>query len=309
MSVVKRVLWGLLLLMVSVLLWAVITIGPMTYAALVGFKHFDTTPPALPMGLGDKAILIFSKTNGFRDDAQIRAANAALVEIAHRHGWSSFVTENAAVFNPAQLGKFRAVVWNSVSGDVLTTEQRASFKGWLEQGGGFVGLHGAGGDTHYAWRWYVEDLIGAQFIGHTLEPQIQRARLVIEDRDHPATQDLGRIWVRSDEWYSFAANPRAKGYHVLVRIDEASYRPVEKMIPWLVSKPLRMGADHPLVWWHCVGHGRAFYSALGHTPASYNEPLHQQMIAGAIAWAAGFSGPACPEAATKRTLQDRDKLP
>ncbi|MBV1688999.1 ThuA domain-containing protein [Novosphingobium sp. G106] len=290
---IKRVMWTMLGLAGLGIAWAAVTIGPMTYAAFVGFKNYETAAPKLPDSLGAKAILIFSKTNGFRDDDQINAANAALVAIARRQGWSSYTTENAAVFNPAQLARFQAVVWNSVSGDVLTNEQRSAFKSWLEHGGGFVGLHGAGGDPSYAWKWYVDDLIGAQFIGHTLSPHIQQARLVVEDQRHPATRGLDPVWTRSDEWYSFSASPRSKGYHILVTIDEASYKPVEGLLPFLKPKDISMGKDHPLVWWHCIGRGRALYSALGHTALSYSEPKHRQLIEGAISWAAGFEGIGC----------------
>jgi type 1 glutamine amidotransferase len=253
---------------------------------------YDKDAPKLPK-LKQPAILIFSKTNGFRDDAQIKAANAALEKIAKENGWASYTTENAAIFNAAQLDKFKAVVWNSVSGDVLTSDQRAAFKGWLEAGGGFVGLHGAGGDPTYKWDWYVNELIGAQFIGHTLSPQFQQGRLVIEDQNHPATMGLGSEWTRTEEWYSFDKSPRAKGYHILVTLDESSYSPRER-IPLLVDKDLRMGRDHPMVWTHCVGKGRAFYSALGHRAESYAEAKHLAMIAGAISWAGGLEGPVCP---------------
>lgn len=295
--VFKRLMWSVLLAAGLALAWTAITIGPMIYAAMVGFKTYETVPPKLPDGLGPKAILIFSKTNGFRDDEQIRAGNVALAAIARRQGWSYYITENAAVFNPAQLGRFQAVVWDSVSGDVLTLQQRADFKAWLEQGGGFVGLHGSGGDPSYKWKWYVDQLIGTQFIGHTLNPHIQEATLVVEDGQHPATRGLGSRWVRSDEWYSFAASPRNKGYHVLVSIDEASYRPVEGLIPFTTPKNIGMGKDHPMVWWHCVGQGRAIYSALGHTPSSYAEPKHLQLIEGAISWAAGYERADCANSA------------
>ncbi len=241
-------------------------------------------------------MLIFSKTNGFRSDEQIDATNAALVAMAEREGWSYYVTENAAVFNPEQLGRFQAVVFNSVSGDVFTPQQRADFRAWLEQGGGYVGLHGSGGDVSYDWDWYVDDLIGAQFIGHTLGPQIQEARLVIEDQEHPATRGLGSEWVRSDEWYSFASNPRDKGYNVLLSIDESSYQPTEQLLPFLEATDISMGGDHPLVWWHCVGQGRVLYSALGHSAEHYAEAKHLQLIQGAISWAARLEGEGCADA-------------
>ncbi len=283
-------LFGLVIILVLV---ALLLVGPGNIGRMLfgtGITY-ETVPPQLP-GLNEPAILIFSKTNGFRDDEQIKAANAALERLAREKGWSTYTTENAAVFNAPQLGKFKAVVWNSTSGDVLTSGQRAVFKAWLEQGGGFVGLHGAGGDPSYQWQWYVDELIGVQFTGHTLNPQFQRARLVVEDRDHPATRGLDAEWVRTDEWYSFAKSPRAKGYRILVSIDEASYSPREK-IPLLVDKDLGMGKDHPMVWTHCIDKGRAFYSALGHRAEDYSEPKHLEMIAGAMAWAAGLDGPGC----------------
>ncbi|WP_373097481.1 ThuA domain-containing protein [Zhongshania sp.] len=293
--VIKNSLWGLLSLTGIILLGLTLWIGPMVYRSLVGLKVFEFVPPELPANLDEKAILIFSKTNGFRDDKQIATANAVLTDIAQRSGWTSYVTENGAVFNQLQLQKFRAVVWNNVSGNVLTKDQREAFKAWIEQGGGFVGLHGAGGDPSYDWQWYEDELIGAKFNGHTLGPQIQEATLLIENSDHPVTVGLDKVWVRSDEWYSFVDNPRDKGYQILITIDESSYLPVEGLLPFIEPKDIRMGADHPLVWSHCVGKGRALYSALGHTAASYEEPEHQQLLAGAISWAAGFAGQVCPE--------------
>jgi hypothetical protein len=50
----------------------------------------------------------------------------SLEAIAKKRGWSTFVTENAAVMNPDQLKRFDLTIWNNTSGDVLTTEQRAA---------------------------------------------------------------------------------------------------------------------------------------------------------------------------------------
>ena len=289
----KRALLILLCVIGIAVIGIAVMVGPELYRITIGLKRYESVPPVLPGGLNDKAILIFSKTNGFRDDDQIKTANAALADLAARRGWTSYVTENAAVFNPEQLKRFRAVVWSSVSGDVLTEDQRRAFKNWIEHGGGFVGLHGAGGDLKYAWKWYVEDLIGAQFIGHTMQPHYQQATIIIEDSNHPATRGLGSAWVRTDEWYTFAASPRRKGYHILARVDERTYNPSMKLLPFGKGTDIHMGADHPLIWYHCVGNGRAFYSALGHSASTYSEPKHLQMIAGAISWAAGFEGPEC----------------
>ena len=255
-------------------------------------KHvYETTPPELPAALPAPAVLVFTKTNGFRHEEAIPAGIALIEAIAKERGWSVYATENGAVFNPEQLSRFAVAVWHQTSGDLLTPEQRAAFQAWLEAGGGFVGVHGAGGDGSYEWKWYVEELIGAQFVGHTLGPQFQTATWRTEASDHPASAGLPRAWPHEEEIYSFAASPRAKpGFHVLVNVDESSYSPRLKLL-WM-DRDLAMG-DHPMVWWHCVGRGRALYSALGHQAKSYAEPEMKALLGGAIAWAARSEGQGC----------------
>src|SRR5690349_2968499 len=144
---------------------------------------YDSVPPQIPADIkGPNAILIFSKTNGYREEPAIQASNTALAAIAKKRGWPSFVTENAAVMNADQLARFKLVIWNNTSGDVLTEAQRAAFKTWMENGGAFVGTHGAGGDPHYDWPWYPETLIGAQFTSHSSQ---QLGTIRIEDTKSP----------------------------------------------------------------------------------------------------------------------------
>jgi type 1 glutamine amidotransferase len=247
---------------------------------LGGVKVYETVPPPLPTAIKRPAILIFSKTNGFRHEEAIPAANALFASMAKTQGWGYFQTENGATFSPAILARFDAVIFNNVSGDVLTPEQRAALKAFVERGGGFVGVHGAGGDMRYAWDWYVSDLIGARFIGHPMNPQFQKATVITENNNHPATTGLPQSYSRIDEWYSFDASPRKAGVTVLATIDETSYSP-----KGLFGESLAMGKDHPIVWSHCVGAGRVLYSAMGHQAAAYREPGYRAMLGGAVRWA------------------------
>src|SRR5436309_11852206 len=62
-----------------------------------GFAGFvtpamDSTPPELPKDLKSGGLLIFSKTNGYRDSPSIEASNAALLAIAKKRGWPAYVT-------------------------------------------------------------------------------------------------------------------------------------------------------------------------------------------------------------------------
>jgi len=239
----------------------------------------DTVPPPIP-ALRKGAVLVLSKTNGFRDPDQIPAANNALDAIVRGIGRDVFVTENAAAMNPRDLARFSVVVLSSTSGTIFDDKQRAAFRAWIEQGGGVVLLHGAGGDPTYDWAWYPQVLIGAQFIGHTGRPkQFQQATIDVIDRGNPATRDLPAKWVRTEEWYSFDRVPTGYGTRILATLDETSYDPFPERV--------RMGNPHPLVWTRCIGKGRMFFSALGHKAETYAEPLHRKLIAGAIRWAAG----------------------
>ena len=175
-------------------------------AGFVQNPTIDKTIPELPADLKSGGVLIFSKTNGFREEASIQASNVALAVIAKQRGWPYFVTENGAIMNPDQLSKFKLVIWNNTSGDTLSEEQRAAFKTWVEAGGSFLGVHGAGGDpvtfpaprTAAVWKWYVVTLLGAQFIGHS---SIMPGDIHIEDTKSRITKGLPAIWHRSEEWF------------------------------------------------------------------------------------------------------------
>ena len=234
---------------------------------------FDMQPPELPAMSGELKILAIAKTNSYRH-AAIPDASAMLQAIADERGWSIFQTENAAVFNTDDLGKFDLVVLNNATGRLFTADQEAAFVAFVENGGGVVGIHAAG-DSSQEWDWYISELIRARFTGHPMQQHLQQATLTVEDTSHPATRHLAATWIRGDEWYNFAASPRGR-VNVLISIDETTYDPE--------SGP--MGDDHPMVWWHEVGKGRVFYSALGHTTESYSDAAMRTMITQAMAWAA-----------------------
>jgi type 1 glutamine amidotransferase len=249
---------------------------------------YETARPDVP-ALAHPAVLVFSKTNSFIHKDAIPAATLMLEQLAKQNGWSIYFSGSGAVHNAEDLAKFDVIVWNNVSGDVLTPDQRTALQNYLQNGGGFVGIHATGGDRSYDWAWHPETLIGAQFIGHPMDPQFQTATIHIEDQNDPIMQGLGATWSREDEWYSFDRSVRDKGFRVLATLDESTYSPK------VYGKSLAMGADHPIIWKHCIKNGRAFYSALGHTAATYSEPKYQTLITHAIAWGAGLEGDKCVE--------------
>lgn len=260
---------------------------------LGGLKDYETVAPKVPAKIERPAILVFSKTNGYRHEEAIGAANTLFAELARKNGWGYFQTESGAVFTPEILSRFDAVVFSNVSGDVFTSDQKAAFRNFIENGGGYVGLHAAGDSSHRDWRWYTDTLIGADFTQHTMAPQFQQAKVSVEDPSHPATMALPASWMRTEEWYSFDKSPRTRGFHVLATVDESTYTP-----EGLFGKDLRMGKDHPAVWSRCVGgdkgrQGHVLYTIFGHRAEAFAEPEVRNMLEGAIAWAVRQRGKGC----------------
>jgi type 1 glutamine amidotransferase len=238
-------------------------------------------PPKLAIPKGAPRILLFEKINGYKDTPSVNAAHAAFVDIAARKGWAIVTTENGAAFTPAILKKFDAVIWNNISGDVLTLTQRKAFQDYMQRGGGFIGVHGSAGDPVYFWDWYVDDLLGARFAGHPRAKQFQTGRVKIDNPAHPVATGLPTSWEMNEEWYSFKNNPRATGSNIIATLDETSYEPT-----MMAPRDLAM-TDHPIAWTRCVGKGRMFYSAIGHRPELYAEPVYVRMLEQGMRWSAG----------------------
>ena len=116
-----------------------------------------------------------------------------------------------------------------------------------------MGVHAAT-DTEYEWPWYGE-LVGVYFKSH---PKQQKAKIDVVDKNHPSTLHLNDTWMHFDEWYNYKnINPNIK---VLMKLDESSYAGGEN------------GDYHPIAWYHEFDGGRAFYTGLGHTNESYDNP-------------------------------------
>ncbi len=239
---------------------------------------------------GKTRVLLFEKITGFKDTPSVNAARALMKQLAEKQGWAMEITEKGGAFNAATLKQFDVVIWNNISGDVLTLSQRTAFQRWMAKGGGFLGVHGTAGDPVYFWDWYADSLLGARFIGHPSDPQFQDAKVKIENSPSGIGADLGDGWTMKDEWYSFQKSARLNGANVIATLDETSYTPGKTRFG---GPPLAMGADHPIAWTRCLTNGRMFYSAIGHMPETYAHPSHIKLLEQAVSWAAGKGKSTC----------------
>jgi type 1 glutamine amidotransferase len=214
-------------------------------------------------------LLVFSKTTGFRH-ASIADGIRAIRTLASEHTIGADFSEDSSIFTSENLARYQAVIFLNTSGNILNDDQKAAFEEYIHSGGGFVGVHAAS-DTEVQWSWYNQ-LLGAHFKNH---PQTAQATINVEDQHHLSTSMLPAKWVRTDEWYNFASNPRPQ-VHVLLTLDETTYAGGT------------MGSDHPIAWYHNFAGGRAWYTALGHTSESFAEPLFLQHLWGGIVYAASL---------------------
>jgi cytochrome c len=218
----------------------------------------------------ESRVLVFSKTAGFRHSS-IGVGIAAVKKLGQENGFSVDATEDAGAFTSKNLARYRAVVWLNTTGDVLDAAQQDVFERYIQAGGGYVGIHSAT-DTEYNWPWYGR-LAGAWFNGHPNNPNVRKGTFRVLDKNHPSTEGLPDRWDREDEFYNFKSiDPTI---HVLVDIDEKSYEGGTN------------GDHHPMSWYHDFDGGRAWYTNMGHTEATFSEPLFLQHLLGGLRYAMG----------------------
>lgn len=239
----------------------------MRTALLLALLLVSTPRPAACAAAPADRVLVFTRTAEFRHDS-IPAAIATLQRVAAAEGMQADATEAAGDFTPANLARYRVVVFASTTGDVLDPAQQAALEGFIGAGGGFVGIHAAA-DTEYDWPWYGQ-LVGAYFKAHP--PGLQQTR-VQPERDGRAH---GKPWPIRDELYNYRDNPRPR-VQVIATVDEGLYQGGT------------MVADHPISWCHAFDGGRSWYTGLGHDEAVYRDRMFVAQLRQGLRYAAGRS--------------------
>lgn len=209
-----------------------------------------------------KTILVFSKTEGYRHQSIVNGVEA-IKKLGKENDFDVVHSENARLFTDDSLRQFNMVLFLNTTGNIFNELQQQAFKRFINNGGGFVGVHSAT-DTEYDWPWYNK-LVGAYFKSH---PEEQKASIKVTGHKHPATKHLPNPWQRFDEWYNF--KNISMSITVLATLDENSYSGGEN------------GLYHPIAWCQKFDGGKMFYTALGHTKQSYTEDYFLKHLLGGI---------------------------
>jgi uncharacterized protein len=254
---------------VKITFWSILTLILLMGAALALFVHkitygfpvsYETEKPTISFPPDQSAILVFSKTTGFRHGESIAASLPVFTDIGKRNGWFVYTTEEGGIFNPEQLRHFRAVVFNNSTGRVLNEAQQEALSQYVEQGGTLLGIHGAGDNSHH-WDWYETHLLGTRFSHHPIHPQFQSTDV--------------------HEWYVFFNQPQ--NVHVLAYINGEQIIPNGNLL-WVRDKDFGMGRYHPVAWYRTVGKGKTFYTSMGHSAAVWQDTHFVQLLENALLW-------------------------
>ncbi|KKF39047.1 glycosyl hydrolase [Halorubrum saccharovorum] len=167
------------------------------------------------------------------------------------------------------------VIVDYLTDSSLTDEQLQGLLSFVEDGGGYVGIHCASDltstepddpddviDSHDNPFPELRELIGGHFITH---PEQAALDIHIVDHHHPVTAAMDHLTVW-DEPYVVDVDDTVR---VLARMDHPEH------------------ADTPVVWTKSYGDGRVFYSSLGHSTPSLTHEGVQRLIREGTRWAAG----------------------
>ena len=222
------------------------------------------------------------------DDYTTGCLSSSENALIHMAGESSaFITiertRDARDITPEALNDIDVLVCNTTGPLPIDRPTWAAIVAWIEGGrGGFVGIHSAA-DTQLAFeggREVFTDFIGGQFDGHPWTEGTP-VRLRNLEPDHP----LAAMWPNgtdyAEEIYQYSGF-RPGAVRVLQSLD-------------MSAGPLRRPYPVPVTWVKQIGEGRLFFTNLGHTPSTWDDPRFRAQIVTAIRWAAGrMDGEAAP---------------
>src|SRR6202050_3842734 len=228
------------------------------------------TRPSNPK-LGQKAqfqVIAFYSPSAEPDHVQFAEdALKFFSALAARDDFTFDSTDDWANLNASYLKKYQVVIWLNEA--PTNAEQRLAFQQYIETGGAWLGFHAAGyNDKDTNWPWFVDFLGGAVFHRNSWPPL--PARLIVDERTHPATANLPDTFVApSNEWYVWKPSPRLnKNVRVLVTFAPSNYP--------LGLKDVLTGGDLPVVWTNTKY--KMIYMNMGHGDKIFASAIQNKLI-------------------------------
>ncbi len=243
-----------------------------------------------------RRLLVFTLCHGYVH-ASIPYGAKAIELMGQKTGaFTATISDDIAQFEPETLNGYDAICLVSALGELflppdlasLSPEQQAQARAkdarlkagllaYLRRGKGLAAIHGAS-YAFYDWPEFGVAL-GGFFDSHPWTAT-QKIAVKLEDPAHPllaAFQGVGFEII--DEGYQFKAPYSRAHNRVLYSLDPARMAPPKAR--------LRPDHDFGLCWVRRYGQGRIFYSALGHNPEEYWNPMLLEHFLDGIQFALG----------------------
>jgi YVTN family beta-propeller protein len=243
--------------------------------------------------------LVFYTTKTEPDHVQFSdGAIAFFKALAAKDNFTFEATTNWDDLNTANLSKCQLVLWLN---DFPNKEpQRRAFETYMANGGAWLGFHVAAyndADTH--WPWFIDFLGGGVFNTNSWPPL--PAKLIVDDRAHPATQNLSEGFLSpANEWYIWKPSPRLnKDVRVLVSLDASNYP--------LGLKDTLLSGDLPVVWSDTKY--KMIYMNMGHGDKIFTSPVQNQLFEDAFMWlgtGAKSAGPVTPSTTAAKQAESAE---
>ncbi len=202
-----------------------------------------------------------------------------LKHLSAKYGFQLTITKNPLPITTANLQQYDVVIFNQTSyaGTTLDAAEQQALHDYVElDGGSYIGWHGAGA-THATWTWYIDSLIGSDFLNHggvANGEMYVNYRLAQNDTFKVFFNNVPDTFWTTEEWYNLTPDPRKDTtYRMIQYVNEASYGGTA------------MGPDHPVAYcktFPCGG--RMFYSSRGHQSTTFYEATMDSTIWDALQW-------------------------
>jgi type 1 glutamine amidotransferase len=206
-------------------------------------------------------------------DAALASSEVAFIDYGRSTGlFDVEATQDATVITPDKLKQIDVLAFYTTGALPISDANWTAVQEWVKSGkGGFVGIHSA---TDTQWDYKGPELtytkfINGQFAGHPWG-QGTPIKIATFDPQFPAVAPWAAVPDHKDEIYQYQKyDPTA--VRVLQCID---FEGTALKKPYFV----------PITWVRAIGKGRLFYTNLGHTPATWEDPRFKTTLVEAVKW-------------------------
>jgi hypothetical protein len=296
--------------------------------------RFKESLAGTPTSLVGNRVIVFnySKSGGY--GTARKALEAAVNRLAARYGFTATVTEDPAVFTPANLADAKAIIMSNGEGDVVRAgENRTALEDFQQVSGwGLIWIHEACAFITSGWPFGQKSCV-QQYLYHNASGTQRRmfidsgtAEKPVQGIRNPQSEFLlrdlpgwggKRALSMVDEWNCFQAPARnTEGVNVLFGYDRSSGLPTNGC-PDDRDSSEEASRNHNMVWTHTMGNGITIYNSWGGgSDGAYTDNGHMGdsllwrfIRYAAKDWCVGGSGePGCDEAIPVRPRLARPAL-